>query len=176
MVDETKNTATADKGPTSEHNEQVHADMLAADASQAARAEHQMSLWQAIKTYPNAIGWSMLVSSTVIMEGYDLALLGSLFASPVFNEKYGQWSEADNKYQVSAAWQSGLSNGARAGEIIGLIIAGWVTDRFGSKTTTIGFLIVMIATIFPLFFAPNVQVLVAGEVLCGVYPLEALRK
>ena len=110
------------------------------------------------------------------MEGYDLALLGSLFASPVFNEKYGQWSEADSKYQVSAAWQSGLSNGARSGEIIGLIIAGWVTDRFGSKMTTIGFLIVMIATIFPLFFAPNVKVLVAGEVLCGVYPLEAIRK
>jgi hypothetical protein len=112
----------------------------------------------------------MLVSSTLVMEGYDLALLGNLYASPVFNKKYGVWSEANNKYQISAAWQSGLSNGARAGEIIGLIIAGWITDRYGSKMTTIGFLVMMIATIFALFFAPNIQVLVVGEVLCGKWP------
>jgi SP family general alpha glucoside:H+ symporter-like MFS transporter len=100
-------------------------------------------------------------------EGYDLALLGNLYASPVFNEKYGHWNEENKKYQVSAAWQSGLSNGARAGEIFGLIVAGWITDRYGSKKTTIVFLVMMIGTIFALFFAPNIQVLVAGEVLCG---------
>jgi SP family general alpha glucoside:H+ symporter-like MFS transporter len=94
-------------------------------------------------------------------------LLGNLYASPVFNEKYGHWNPDAKKYQVSPAWQSGLSNGARAGEIIGLIIAGWITDRKGSKTTTLGFLLMMIGTIFALFFAPNIQVLVAGEVLCG---------
>ena len=106
----------------------------------------------------------MLTSPT---EGYDLALLGNLYASPVFNEKYGHWNPKTEKYAVSPAWQSGLSNGARAGEIIGLIIAGWITDRYGSKKTTICFLVMMIGTIFALFFAPNIQVLVAGEVLCG---------
>uniref|UniRef100_A0A8H7TMV6 Major facilitator superfamily (MFS) profile domain-containing protein n=1 Tax=Bionectria ochroleuca TaxID=29856 RepID=A0A8H7TMV6_BIOOC len=154
--------------PVSERNDSIQADVLAAEAAQAARSEHEMSLWQAVKTYPKAIGWSMLVSSTLIMEGYDLALLGNLYASPVFNKKYGVWSEANNKYQISAAWQSGLSNGARAGEIIGLIIAGWITDRYGSKMTTIGFLVMMIVTIFALFFAPNIQILVVGEVLCGI--------
>lgn len=104
---------------------------------------------------------------TLSPEGYDLALLGNLYASPVFNEKYGEWHAEKKKYQVSPAWQSGLSNGARAGEIIGLIIAGWFTDRYGSKKTTVGFLVMMIGTIFALFFAPNIQVLVAGEVLCG---------
>jgi MFS family permease len=106
----------------------------------------------------------MLTSS---LEGYDLALLGNLYASPVFNEKYGHWNPKTEKYQVSPAWQSGLSNGARAGEIIGLIIAGWITDRYGSRITTLGFLVMMIGTIFVLFFAPNIQVLIAGEVLCG---------
>ena len=107
----------------------------------------------------------MLISQP---EGYDLALLGNLYASPVFNEKYGHWNPETEKYQISPAWQSGLSNGARAGEIIGLIIAGWITDRYGSKITTIGFLVMMIGTIFALFFAPNIEVLVAGEVLCGM--------
>ena len=164
MAEDPTNVA---KGPVAEHSEPIQADVLAAEARRAADAETSMTLLQAIKTYPKAIGWSVLLSSTLIMEGYDLALLGNLYASPVFNKKYGQWSEADEKYVIDAAWQSGLSNGARAGEIIGLIIAGWFTDRYGTKMTTVGFLVMMICTVFALFFAPNVKVLVAGEVLCG---------
>ena len=60
-------SGTHEKGPTSEHNEPLTADVLAVEASQAAAAEHRMSLWQAIKTYPKAIGWSVLLSSTLIM-------------------------------------------------------------------------------------------------------------
>jgi MFS transporter, SP family, general alpha glucoside:H+ symporter len=93
--------------------------------------------------------------------------LGNLYASQAFNKKYGSYNAEADKYQISAAWQSGLSNGARAGEVIGLIIAGWITDRYGYKRTTIIFLVLMIAFTFVLFFAPNVKVLVVGEVLCG---------
>ncbi|KAK8127708.1 general substrate transporter [Apiospora sp. TS-2023a] len=142
--------------------------MLASEAKHAADAEQQMSLWTAMKLYPKAIGWSVLLSSTLIMEGYDLALLSSLYASPPFNRKYGTYDANSNKYALSAAWQSGLSNGARAGEIIGLILAGWTADRFGYKITTMLNLGLMILFIFVLFFAPNVQVLVVGEVLCGI--------
>ncbi|KAI9158147.1 Maltose permease [Paramyrothecium foliicola] len=159
---------TMDKGNHAEHNEGLQPDLIATEARQAAEAEQNMSLWQALKTYPRAVLWSVLFSTTLIMEGYDLALLGNLYASAPFNEKYGTWVESTGKYQVSAAWQSGLSNGARAGEIFGLIIAGWTADRWGAKKTMIGFLIMMIGTIFVLFFAPNVTVLVVGEVLCGI--------
>lgn len=152
----------------SSHEEVQPQPVMASDAQTAADAERQMTLWQAIKTYPKAIGWSFLLSSTLIMEGYDLALLGNLYASPAFNRKYGVYDADHNNYQVSAAWQSGLSNGARAGEIIGLIIAGWTADRYGYKNTTLGFLVMMMAFIFVLFFAPNVKVLVVGEVLCGM--------
>lgn len=146
----------------------VHGDGVEViEAKHASDKEHQMSLLKAIKLYPKAIGWSVLVSSTIIMEGYDLALLGNLYASPAFNKKFGHFDEKAGKYVVSAAWQSGLSNGARAGEIFGLIFAGWTSDRFGYKMTTIGSLIMMICFIFVLFFAPNVQVLVVGEILCG---------
>lgn len=158
-----------------EHDETRKPAVLASEAQQGAQAEHKMSLMQAIKTYPKAIGWSVLLSSTLIMEGYDLALLGNLYASPAFNKKYGTLNEATGKYSVSAAWQSGLSNGARAGEIIGLIIAGWTADRYGYKKTTAGFLVLMIAFVFVLVFAPNVKVLVAGEVLCGKFNFNKMR-
>ncbi|KAI3535254.1 sugar porter family MFS transporter [Colletotrichum abscissum] len=146
----------------------AHPEDLAAEAAQAASAEHKMSLLEAIRTYPKAIGWSVLLSSTLIMEGYDLALLSNLYSSAVFQRKYGTFVEAQNKHVISAAWQSGLSNGARAGEIFGLVIAGWTADRYGYRVTTMGFLVLMIAFIFVLFFAPNVQILVLGEVLCGI--------
>ncbi|KXH62934.1 sugar porter family MFS transporter [Colletotrichum nymphaeae SA-01] len=162
-------TSITDDAPKNHnaHNA-AHPEDLAAEAAQAASAEHKMSLLEAIRTYPKAIGWSVLLSSTLIMEGYDLALLSNLYSSAVFQRKYGTFVESQNKYVISAAWQSGLSNGARAGEIFGLVIAGWTADRYGYRVTTMGFLVLMIAFIFVLFFAPNVQILVLGEVLCGI--------
>ncbi|KAH7309712.1 general substrate transporter [Stachybotrys elegans] len=161
-------THVTEKVDVAEHTETISPKVLASEAKSAAEAERQMTLWTAIKTYPHAIGWSILLSSTIIMEGYDLALLGNLYASTPFNQKYGRWVESSQRYEISPAWQSALSNGARAGEIFGLIIAGWAADRWGAKKTTIGFLVLMIITIFALFFAPNVEVLVLGEILCGI--------
>jgi SP family general alpha glucoside:H+ symporter-like MFS transporter len=60
------------------------------------------------------------------------------------------------------------SNGARAGEVVGLIINGFVSERYGYRKTMIGALMSMTAFIFILFFAPNVQTLVIGEVFCGI--------
>ncbi|KPM36170.1 Maltose permease MAL31 [Neonectria ditissima] len=165
---DTKNTIAQKTMDAHHHEETVDAKVLVSEAKVAADAEHNMSLWQAAKTYPKAIGWSVLLSTTLIMEGYDLALLGNLYASPVFNKKFGEYNAATDEYQVTAAWQSGLSNGARAGEIIGLIMAGWAADRYGYKMTTIGALVLMIAFVFVLFFAPNIKILVLGEVLCGI--------
>lgn len=51
----------------SEHNETLPPAALASEAKQAANTEHEMTLLEAIKTYPHAIGWSVLLSSTLIM-------------------------------------------------------------------------------------------------------------
>lgn len=165
--------ATTDPKPSDLQSESTSDPPPASNVMEAKHAnatEHSMTLLSAVRTYPKAIGWSVLVSSTLIMEGYDLALLGNLYASPVFNRKFGSLVDpATQKYAVSAAWQSGLSNGARAGEILGLILAGWTSDAYGYKTTTVGSLVLMIMFIFVLVFAPNVKVLVVGEVLCGMY-------
>ena len=37
--------------------------------------EHRMSLLEGIRTYPKAIGWSMLISLCIAMEAFDLVLL-----------------------------------------------------------------------------------------------------
>jgi hypothetical protein len=51
---------------------------LAADARYAADAERSMTLWQGIKTYRKAVGWSVLISAATTMDGYDTGFLTSL--------------------------------------------------------------------------------------------------
>jgi MFS transporter, SP family, general alpha glucoside:H+ symporter len=81
----------------------------------ATEKEHKMSLLQGIKLYPKAIGWSILISTCIVMEGYDVALINNFYGFPQFNRKYGEQyvnSQGVTDYQVPAAWQAGLSNGA----------------------------------------------------------------
>src|SRR5689334_90480 len=77
------------------------------DAQTATAKEHSMSLWQGLKLYPKAIGWSILLSTAIIMEGYDVVLMGSFYAMDSFNKVYGNL-QPDGTYQMSASWQAGL--------------------------------------------------------------------
>lgn len=72
-----------------------------ADAKQAAEEEHQLTLLQAIRQHPKAILWSVLLSTSIIMEGYDIVLMNSFFAQPAFSAKYGTFDPRTDKYQAS---------------------------------------------------------------------------
>ena len=45
------------------------------DAGLATAKEHSLSLRSALKVYPKAITWSILLSMAVIMEGFDTVLV-----------------------------------------------------------------------------------------------------
>lgn len=136
-------------------------------ARAAAAKEQSMTLLQGIKLYPKAIAWSIIISTCIVMEGYDVSLVNNFYAFPQFNEKYGELYP-DGTYQVPARWQSGLSNGATVGEIIGLFINGFVSERFGYRKTVMGCLILVAAFTAIFFTAPNVQTLLVAEILCGI--------
>lgn len=133
----------------------------------ASEKEHNMTLLQGIKLYPKAIGWSILISTCIIMEGYDIALVNNFYAFPQFNQKYGE-QLPDGTWQVPAAWQSGLSNGAVVGEIIGLLLNGWFSERFGYRITVIGCLALVTAFISIYFTAQTVVHLQIASILCGI--------
>ena len=90
------------------------------------------------------------------------------YAFPQFNQKYGVLDAATNTYQVPARWQAGLSNGANVGEIIGLMINGYVSERFGYRYTVIVCLVLVAAFTTIFFTAQNVQTLLVAEILCGI--------
>lgn len=167
---------------------------LGDDAKAATNREHAMTIREALRKYPKShrlvcplvagsrYGRLRQVRSSATRFGVsgltlvpiviDTVLISSFFAFPPFNRKFGVEYEP-GKYQVTAPWQSGLSNGARVGEILGLLINGIVAERYGYRFTMIGSLIAMIGFIFIPFFAQNVETLVAGTVLMGI-PVSAL--
>lgn len=89
-----------------------------------ATTEPDLSPLQAIKAYPMAIFWSAMVSMCVVMEGYDMILIGNFYAYPTFAQKYGQIQNAQGQWQLSAAWQSGLGNASGVGAFFGVLANG----------------------------------------------------
>ncbi|KAJ5700409.1 hypothetical protein N7536_003422 [Penicillium majusculum] len=150
-----------------ERQDSVHMAKATNNAKSAADAEHKMTLLQGIRTYPKAIAWSVLISTCIAMEGYDISLVNNFYAFPQFTKKYGELTP-DGSYQVPAAWQAGLSNGAYCGEIIGLLINGWASERFGYRYTIMTSLALITAFTAIFFTAPNIQTLLAAEILAGV--------
>lgn len=140
---------------------------MTTESEAQAKKQSEMGFWQALKTYPTAASWSVLLASTIIMEGYDTSLIGSFFAFEPFAKKYaGQM--IDGKYQVPTGWQTGLQNASAVGSMIGLAANGWMCDKFGYKRVMLFALALMTAVIAIPFFAPNVIVLTIGQFMCGI--------
>jgi SP family general alpha glucoside:H+ symporter-like MFS transporter len=138
-----------------------------AEAAAATEAEHNMGLLKSLKLYRKACFWSIFLSVCIIMEGFDNNFLASLFAYPPFQRHFGV-AQPDGTYQLTAAWQSGLTNGVLAGQIIGLFANGIIADRFGYRWTLIGALVGCIAFIFIIFFSETLLQLLIGEILIGI--------
>jgi SP family general alpha glucoside:H+ symporter-like MFS transporter len=129
--------------------------------------EHELTILEAVKSYPTAIFWALMVSMCVIMEGYDTILIGNFYAYPEFAKKYGSFYPGVG-YQLSAPWQAGLGNASGIGAFFGALLNGFLVTKFGVKRVIVGALIFLSAALFIVFFAPNIQVLLVGQLICGL--------
>ncbi|KAF7198503.1 Maltose permease MAL31 [Pseudocercospora fuligena] len=158
----------ADTDKEKKISEQVEQIELIEDAKHASQEEHETTFWQALKSNRKAAMWSAIISLTIIMEGYDIGLIYQFFAYPSFAETFGKWDESTQSYQVSGPWQAGLSNGANCGVVIGGFLNGYLSARFGYKKVILGALFFMNWFIFFPFFAKSAEVLLVGQILCGL--------
>lgn len=101
------------------------------------------------------------------MEGFDKTLINNLYAYVPFARDFGV-QQPDGTYQLTAEWQSALSNAALVGEMLGLLINGIAAERFGYRKTMLVSLAMVVAFIFIVFFAQNATTLVVGQILCGI--------
>ena len=103
----------ASRFPDEERNPKSHPTIAAVgsitdineEARHATEVEHELTLSEAFRLYPTAVGWSIFFSLGIIMMSFDPQLIGQLFATPAFQKDFGY--VYDDSYIVSAAWQSG---------------------------------------------------------------------
>jgi hypothetical protein len=104
--DEIFKSSTMEKQPTNLDKDMLEKpssmDRLLENARAATDKEHNMTLMQGIRLYPKAVAWSMLISTCIVMEGYDVSLVGNLYGFDAFNHKYGV-EGANGEYQVPAS-------------------------------------------------------------------------
>lgn len=55
-------------------------DRVIQGAKLATEKEQKMTLLQGIRLYPKAIAWSVLISTCIVMEGYDICLINNFCA------------------------------------------------------------------------------------------------
>ncbi|CAH0042285.1 unnamed protein product [Clonostachys rhizophaga] len=156
--------------PTVEHNDTgvwgTQAELIEA-AHAASDEEATLPRKELFSRYLPATIFSALLSLALVMEGMDVGLINNFFAHKAYLDKFG-WPDANGKQHISTSWQAAIGNGNNLGSIIGLLLNGYLQSRFGSRRVYMGAMVVMTCTIFCLFFAVNVQMLFAANILCGI--------
>lgn len=138
------------------------------DAKESDESDKKLSLIEALKQYPKAAGWSVLISTTLIMEGYDTTLINALFALPVFQQKFGSLNHFTGNYEITAKWQIGLNMCISVGEIIGLQFTGYFVERLGNRWVMIISLLLLFAFNFLLYFCQSLAMIAVGMILSGM--------
>ncbi|KAF5975609.1 alpha-glucoside transport [Fusarium coicis] len=139
------------------------------DEAQAANShEHALTVRQALKSYPWAVAWSLVVSLSIILEGYDTILIGSLYAYPTYAQRFGEYQDATQTYQIPARWQSAMGSGPQAGAIVGAILNGFIIQRFGYRPAFLLGVVLMAAFVMVSFFGMSVELQAVGQILCGL--------
>ncbi|KAK2596063.1 hypothetical protein N8I77_013571 [Diaporthe amygdali] len=141
---------------------------LIRQAQEADAADRQLTIKEAIKKYKKACFWAMILSTSLVMEGYDLVIITSFYGQTQFQNRFGTYDAASDSHVISAQWQSVLSNSALIGQLCGLAINTYAQDKFGCRHTMMTFMVWMLAAIFIPFFAPSLSVLAFGEFICGI--------
>ncbi|KAJ9104043.1 hypothetical protein QFC19_004177 [Naganishia cerealis] len=142
---------------------------LAQDAQEATDKEQKMSLREGIRLYPRAIMWSetSVSSQSHLMAQCFATYRDILDAFPQFNKRFGVLGP-DGTYQVPARWQSGLSNAANCGEILGLALNGLITERLGYKKVVLGSLLLLACLVAVSVTATRVEQLLVYYLIAGI--------
>jgi SP family general alpha glucoside:H+ symporter-like MFS transporter len=131
--------------------------------------EKEMTTWRCIKAFRPAVLQAIILSCACIMEGFDLVLITGFLTNAAFRRKFQCPDAPDGALCViPAAWESALVVGPTVGQMLGVLISGWMVERFGYKKTFMASLIALSGFIFIVFFAVSLPMFLVGLLLCGL--------
>lgn len=136
-------------------------------AVRATEGEHAMTFREAARKYPQAIFWSCCFSMALVMQGFDHAFIYGFIGFPPFEQKYGTPNE-NGVYEIPANDQAAITNCVAAGEIVGLIINGYLADWLGYRKVMAGSLLLFMGFVFLQFFAVDIGMYIGAEFALGV--------
>ena len=93
--------------------------------------------------------------------------MGNFIALPAFRQDFGIPDGSGGRV-IETSWQSALQMGGPLGALIGVFLAGPLTNWIGYRWATIGGLMGLNATIFIMFFANSLPVFFASQLLEGI--------
>lgn len=136
---------------------------------EAEKADGTIDLRRDLFLYLRAIVWSMLISLALLMEGYSTVLLPGLFAMSGFQHKFGEpLPVVLGSFEISAGWQAALVNCALGGQIVGLVLTGYLADKLGYRKILQCALVAFALSVFIPFFAQTKLMLVVGQFVLGI--------
>ncbi|KFY59150.1 hypothetical protein V496_05771 [Pseudogymnoascus sp. VKM F-4515 (FW-2607)] len=138
-------------------------------AKRAAIVEKNMTLRECVLGFRKAVAMSLTLSLACSIVGYGLVLIASFVTLPVFRRDYAcPEATVEDACQIPASWQSSVILGPMSGQILGLILSGWVVERFGYKKTILAALSLLSGFTFVTFFAKSLPIFLIGSLLCGI--------
>jgi hypothetical protein len=84
-------------------------DIQASQSRAHTEFEHSLDFWRALKVYRPAVFWCIVVNVTVVLNGFDGALMGNLVGVKSFKQQFGHLY--GEEYLISAAWLGAFNYG-----------------------------------------------------------------
>lgn len=95
--------------------------------------EAKLGLRAALRRYPRITLYSALLTSTILLWGYDGSVVGGVSSMPEFQKVFGV-AEGD-RWIIPSEWLSVWNIGSPIGGMFGSVVAGWLGDIIGRRWT-----------------------------------------
>ncbi|KAF5373744.1 hypothetical protein D9758_000707 [Tetrapyrgos nigripes] len=127
---------------------------------------------------PKLLAVTFFMALGNIIYGYDTNSFGGVQAIPAFGKQFGIFDETLNRYALSARTSSLLTSLAFVGKLVGTMIIGPCTERFGHRvgmvllcvTTVVGTVIQVTAKVSGQFLIGRIVVYIGVGIVENVVP------
>ncbi|KAM0550751.1 hypothetical protein ACHAPJ_008816 [Fusarium lateritium] len=123
--------------------------------------------WKILKSQSRFALWALLISTGVVMQGFDIVAGGQLAALPAFREKFGV-QRSDGTYLIPAHYLSAWNSIAPATEIVATFIFAPLLERFGRKWGILAASLISVAGVLLQQLAPDWRMHLAGRGVNGI--------
>ncbi|KAF2107392.1 general substrate transporter [Lophiotrema nucula] len=113
--------------------------------------EDEMSLRKAVRQYSKFVGYAFAITTVVLLWGYDSVIVGSITAIPAFQKDFGEWYE--DSWIIPSIWLSLWSAMGPVGQAFGAVTGGFLQDRIGRRLNLLVGGILVVISVFIVFFA-----------------------